>query len=52
MKKISNAIWGAVVVLLGAIHVGYIFIKAHRVVAQGGKLVDVSRGKRGDDNKE
>ena len=42
----------AVVVLLGAIHVGYIFIKAHRVVAQGGKLVDVSRGKRGDDNKE
>ena len=42
----------AVVVLLGAIHVGYIFIKAHRVIAQGGKLVDVSRGKRGDDNKE
>ena len=42
----------AVVVLLGAIHVGYIFIKAHRVIAQGGELVDVSRGKRGDDNKE
>ena len=42
----------AVVVLLGAIHVGYIFIKAHRVIAQGGKLVDVSRGKRGDNNKE
>ena len=42
----------AVVVLLGAIHAGYIFIKAHRVVAQGGELVDVSRGKRGDDNKE
>ncbi len=35
----------AVVVLLGAIHIGYIFVKANRVVANGGELIDVSRGK-------
>ena len=34
----------AVVVLLGAIHVGYIFVKANRVVANGGELIAVSRG--------
>ena len=35
----------AVVVLLGAIHVGYLFRKANRMVAQGGELIDVSRGR-------
>ena len=34
----------AVVVLLGAIHVGYLFRKANRMVAEGGELIDVSRG--------
>jgi hypothetical protein len=35
----------AIVVLFGAIHIGYIFVKANRVVANGGELIDVSRGK-------
>ena len=42
----------SVVVLLGAIHIGYLFRKANRVVAQGGKLIDVSRGKKMKDGKE
>lgn len=42
----------SVVVLLGAIHIGYLFRKANRVVAQGGRLIDVSRGKKMKDGKE
>lgn len=39
----------AVVVLLGTIHIGYLFRKAHRVVAGGGELMDVSTGKKSVD---
>ena len=39
----------AVVVLLGAIHIGYLFRKAYRVVAGGGELMDVSTGKKSVD---
>ena len=42
----------AVVVLLGTIHIGYLFRKAHRVVADGGELIGVSRGKIDGDNNE
>ncbi len=34
----------AVVVLLGTIHIGYIFRKANKIVANGGELIAVSRG--------
>jgi hypothetical protein len=32
----------AVVVLLGAIHIGYIFRKANKIAANNGKLIELS----------
>ena len=32
----------SVIVLLGAIHIGYVFRKANKIVANGGELIELS----------